>query len=490
MSTTRSPLRRCPACGSRLRGRGARCTVCGASVPWHLAPGRVVWGSASFVAAALVLIGGLLWWRGADRGIRPVDQAAVAGVLDAAPTAPPTASPAPAASATRPPNSPFPPTATPLPAMIDYVVQSGDTMFAIAFKYNVTLDDILGANEGTLRDVNSLSLGQVLRIPLRGIDGEPAAEPAADAGAEAGDATESSRAQVDASTGEAEGDVAQAEVADVPPVPAEPDATPLPAGEPIVVEEALTYAVDRGDTLGRIAAEYGVTVEELVRNNELDGPAALLSVGQTIVVAPAVVVTTTPAPTAPPTPWVFSSLDEGGVGASLPSEDGLIPDVFPAPLPLAPQDGRRRVDDVLALRWASSGALPLGAFYVVAWRDAADPESEIHTLWQRNGGNALRLPARLRPARGTERTIDWSVSVRRERSGLLGDDAGVLLSEPPTWWRFTWAPGAVAEITTPTVEGGPNAVPTQPGGSQSPPSAGDVDQDQSSEIGGSPTPSP
>jgi LysM repeat protein len=61
------------------------------------------------------------------------------------------------------------PTATPIPAnlpkgtKLDYIVQSGDSLAAIAAKFNSTVDDIVTANK--LTDANSIFVGQTLVIP-------------------------------------------------------------------------------------------------------------------------------------------------------------------------------------------------------------------------------------------------------------------------------------------------------------------------------------
>lgn len=44
-----------------------------------------------------------------------------------------------------------------------YKVESGDTLWSIAKKFNVTVDDIIKANE--LEDPNKLQVGQELKIP-------------------------------------------------------------------------------------------------------------------------------------------------------------------------------------------------------------------------------------------------------------------------------------------------------------------------------------
>ncbi len=62
------------------------------------------------------------------------------------------------------------PTATPVPAnlpkgtVVNYLVQSGDSLAAIASKFNSTIDDIVKTNN--LADANSISVGQTLKIPV------------------------------------------------------------------------------------------------------------------------------------------------------------------------------------------------------------------------------------------------------------------------------------------------------------------------------------
>jgi len=53
--------------------------------------------------------------------------------------------------------------------------------------------------------------------------------------------------------------------------------TPSPAAE------VITYTIQAGDTLGKIAAEFGVTVEEIVEANDIEDP-SLINVGQVLVI--------------------------------------------------------------------------------------------------------------------------------------------------------------------------------------------------------------
>ncbi len=135
---------------------------------------------------------------------------------------------------TPPPTFTPAPTATPLPVatesltataaltateVVTYVVKSGDTLSEIADAYGVTVDDLMAAND--LVD-ELLDLNQVLTIP-----------PADAAGTLAGTAVE-------------------------------------------------TYVVKSGDTLGGIAKRYQVSVDDIIKVNNLDSD--LLQLGQKVVI--------------------------------------------------------------------------------------------------------------------------------------------------------------------------------------------------------------
>ncbi len=82
------------------------------------------------------------------------------------PTAEPTAAPAtePTAEPTAAP--PAEPTAAPpAEAFVEYTVQRGDLLLAIATQYGVTVKDILAVND--IPNPDSLRVGQVLRIPKK-----------------------------------------------------------------------------------------------------------------------------------------------------------------------------------------------------------------------------------------------------------------------------------------------------------------------------------
>ena len=99
-----------------------------------------------------------------------------------------------------------------------YRIRRGDTFYAIARRYNVSLDDLLEANPGV--DPDRLFVGQIICIPLA-----------------------------------------------VPPVT-------CPAG-------TMPYIVRRGDTFYSIARRYNIPVDELAEANPDVDPEVLLA-GQTI----------------------------------------------------------------------------------------------------------------------------------------------------------------------------------------------------------------
>jgi LysM repeat protein len=77
------------------------------------------------------------------------------------------------------------PTPTPLPDnlpkgfKIDYVVQPGDSLAAIALKFNSTVEDILEQNED-LEDANAIFAGQTLIIRVNLVTPVPTEEGSAD----------------------------------------------------------------------------------------------------------------------------------------------------------------------------------------------------------------------------------------------------------------------------------------------------------------------
>ena len=121
-----------------------------------------------------------------------------------------------------------------------YTVLDGDTLSSISEQFGVTVEAIMEANGIT--DATQLAVGQVLRIP--GASGTPS--PAATAAPEPA-ATEE-------------------------PAPTEPP----PADQ-------QTYVVQEGDIPETIAAQFGITAEQLMAANGITDPASL-QVGQVLII--------------------------------------------------------------------------------------------------------------------------------------------------------------------------------------------------------------
>lgn len=123
-----------------------------------------------------------------------------------------------------------------------YTVLDGDTLSSIAAQFDVTVEAIMEANGIT--DATQLSVGQVLRIP-----GAASSTP------------------VPAATAAPE------------PAATEP---PAPTDEPPQTGQQ-TYTVQDGDIPETIAAQFGITADQLMAANGITDPASL-QVGQVLII--------------------------------------------------------------------------------------------------------------------------------------------------------------------------------------------------------------
>jgi LysM repeat protein len=149
------------------------------------------------------------------------------------------------------------------PAGNTYVVEAGDSLYAIAERFGVTVEELAELNE--LADPRQLEVGQVLRIPDTAVI-SPTPE-----------------GTTSTST----------------PTPSGPTKTPRPIGTP--GEGETTYTVQSGDNANDIALSFGITVEELAAaNNTTVDNLRSLQVGDVLII-PAASATPTPMPTEEPT---------------------------------------------------------------------------------------------------------------------------------------------------------------------------------------------
>jgi uncharacterized protein YkwD len=176
------------------------------------------------------------------------------------------------------------PAATPTPFFTIHTVKHGETLIAIAAKYNVTTEELLAAND--IRDPTSLEAGRELLIPPddKLYQGEIILHEI-----KKGDTLLSIASKYGSSVKAIE--VANPHLEFDKLSPGETIAVPAIFSElnPVdVVEapaEATYHIVERGDIPLTIAAEYDIPVEILLTVNNITDP-TLLQVGQKLVIPP------------------------------------------------------------------------------------------------------------------------------------------------------------------------------------------------------------
>ena len=131
--------------------------------------------------------------------------------------------------------------------MLIHVVQRGETLWAIAQRYRVPLDQVVAANE--LKDVNRLAVGQALVIPV------PYRYHTVRPGETLWAIARRYGVSLDA--------IVQANRISNPSV--------LYPGTVLFIPPR-THTVQRGETLSQIAARYGTTVQDILRVNRIADP--------------------------------------------------------------------------------------------------------------------------------------------------------------------------------------------------------------------------
>jgi LysM repeat protein len=133
-----------------------------------------------------------------------------------------------------------------------YTVEPGDTAFAIAQKFNVTVEELASANNMTVEEIAALSVGQKLIIPQAAPEQQ---QPVTTTTPETGEPA-----------------------ATTTPEAGEPERTSTPAAG-----EEGTYTVKEGDIPVTIAEQFGITVEALLEANDITDPTSL-TIGQVLVI--------------------------------------------------------------------------------------------------------------------------------------------------------------------------------------------------------------
>jgi len=363
---------------------------------------------ALLVIAALVALG-------VTRLRQRTDQDEVAAVTPAATDTPtPTAT---STSTATPTSSPtVTSTATPTPTPVIYVVQSGDTLLAIALEYGTTVEALLQAND--LDERQMIYTGQELVIAMP--------------------------APID--------EVPSAPLGTGPPTlrPGSGQA-PLGAGSPTPTARPtrfLTHIVQAGENLISIAADYGTTVEAITAVNRIEDPRSLRTGQELIIPSAGSMGGPTPvpgAPTASPrgTEVIIHSVQPGEslLGIALQydtsvevvmaanniadaqwifaGQELIIPLGTPTPVPtptprptptptpgppyaapdlLDPAEGEtfRGTEADIVLNWASVGILAEDEWYILRLRLMTEPVYQHPSVWTKV--TSWRVPASLHPS--------------------------------------------------------------------------------------------
>ncbi len=357
----------CPLCGARVAEGAKTCLMCGASLdeasPVAESPvaqrprGRRLERRQMMILAgvAAVVLGGAI-----AIGLAAPEREAVpmtpTPVLSPSPSPTPTLTPIPS-----PTPSPQP-TATPLPPQ-RYTVQKGDTLLSIAAEFGMTVDELRAYNG---MDSDIIVVGQEILIP------PPTPTPG--------------------------------------PTPTWDPALPTPTLAPFVL-----HTVARGETLSALAEEYGVTVGDIRRANNLAEDDTVIRAGQVLQI-----------PQYTPTPVATPAVVKAGTPTPRP--------LYPAPILLYPPEGKHFYgrEARIVLQWAAVDFLAVDENYRLVLRcPAAEGEKEAvveqkATLW--------RVPSDLfPPPEGRLHTCRWSVVIVRQ-------DGTRELSQPGEERTFFWEP--------------------------------------------------
>lgn len=148
---------------------------------------------------------------------------------------------------------------------ITHEVRPGDTLTAIALRYDVTVDEIVQANG--LTNPNMIYVGQMLIIPRQDETGQQVHI------VQVGESLAMIARRYGVST---EDIIATNGLADVNSIYAgQRLIIPGVTGVPTDISDYATYTVKRGDSLYRISLVFGVSVDDLLAANNLPSPNAI-----------------------------------------------------------------------------------------------------------------------------------------------------------------------------------------------------------------------
>jgi len=270
-----------------------------------------------------------------------------------------------------------------------YKVRSGDTLFDIANRYDLSVDELLAANQLTEDDVYTIQPGDELTIPAP---------------------------------------------------------TPMVDATPAATAAKQTYTIRSGDTLLAIALRLGVTIEDLrAANNMSVTQGRVLRPGDELVIpsqtgaeplatstptdTPAPTATTTPTATAPvtptPTPTAVSAIRLDAPLLRAPENNASVSCNEGETLVWQPVPSIKSTDQYMIHLGYVKGLDSDGAEEVV-WV-LAQPRASAATSWQLDNGLCGLAPLEF------GRQWRWYVDVAEKTTGGTQP-----VSSPSAIWRFTW----------------------------------------------------
>lgn len=270
--------------------------------------------------------------------------------------------------------------------------------------------------------------------------------------------------------------------------------TPLSTWTPLPPVE---YSVKEGETCGDLALQFGVSIQSIILQNNLNSSCAI-NPGQVLQI-PQPTLTPSPVPSATPeaivsdlslcthtdTIIVEANMTLGGIAANynvsmsdiriynnLPNDvvrqgQTLIiplcdrlptagPSLTPTPLPpypapnlLLPRSGEAftAADEAVTLQWASVASLFPNEVYRVMVQDLTSTEEKILVDYVTD--TKFILPANFRPADTNPHIIQWSVSVARQINSDPNDPIYEEAGAMSAFRVFSWVGSGIAPSPTP-----------------------------------------
>lgn len=147
-----------------------------------------------------------------------------------------------------------------------YTVKSGDSLYSIANKYGITVDDLKEANNLTS---NSLSIGQVLKLPTKTTNEQETITYTVKSGDSLYKISNEYNTTVDAIKSANNLTSNLLSIGQVLKIPTDNNLE-------------TTYTVQKGDSLYSIAKKFDTSIDEIKRLNNLSSN--LLSIGQILII--------------------------------------------------------------------------------------------------------------------------------------------------------------------------------------------------------------